>query len=104
MNVIEQRREAFRQAEVAAREFLYRINKHHYKLPQSVVNGYIESLIAKQEVCPISLIPLEKESTLVAPCGHAISHHVATRWIRDARSCPVCRAEVSESQLQFYFP
>lgn len=104
MNVEQQRKEAFKQAEAAAREFLYKINKHHYKIPQNVVNGYIESLVAKQEVCPVSLLPLDKESTLVAPCGHAISHHAAVCWIRDARSCPVCRAEVSESQLQFYFP
>jgi hypothetical protein len=104
MDNTDKRREAFKQADVAARELLYKLNKQHYKLPQSVVNGYIESLAAKQEVCPISLLPLDKDSTLVAPCGHAISHRAAICWIRDARSCPVCRAEVSESQLQFYFP
>jgi hypothetical protein len=104
MNIEEKRKEAILQAHQAAREFLYKLYKDNYKFPQCVINGYIENLIAKHEVCPISLEPLEKETTLVAPCGHAISHHAVIHWIRGAHSCPVCRAEVLESQLQFYFP
>jgi hypothetical protein len=104
MNIEEKRKEVFLQAQQAAREFLYKLHKNNYKIPQCVVNGYIESLIAKREICPISLEPLEKETTLVSPCGHAISHHAVLHWIRGAHSCPVCRAEVLESQLQFYFP
>lgn len=104
MNLEEKRKEALLQAQKAAREFLYNINKNKFKIPQCVINGYIESIVANRDCCPVSFEPHEKETTLVAPCGHAFSHLAVKYWIRDVHSCPVCRAEVLESQLQFYFP
>jgi len=104
MNINEQRRNAFYQAELAAKEFLYRFYKEFLTIPQSIINGYIETLLAKQEICPISLILLTKDTICITKCGHAFSHLSMKHWIQDAHSCPVCREPVSEHELQVYCP
>lgn len=70
------------------------------QIPQRVVNGFLEGLIAKGEVCPIAMEPLEKETACLTPCGHTMSFDAAEHWIRDAHSCPVCRAPLELRYLQ----
>jgi hypothetical protein len=71
-------------------------------IPQHIVNTYIEGLVEKGESCPISMLVLEKQTTCITPCGHAMLLHSAERWIQDAHSCPVCRLPVSLNQLQVW--
>jgi hypothetical protein len=71
-------------------------------IPQHIVNQYIEGLVAKKEACPITMNELQKNTTCITPCGHAMTHSSAKHWIQDAHSCPVCRLPVSESQLQVW--
>jgi hypothetical protein len=69
------------------------------KLPQHIVNAYIESLVAKEEVCPVTFNTLLQQSTYIIGCGHAISEE-AIKWIETEHSCPVCRSVCSLDILQ----
>ena len=71
-------------------------------MPQHIVNTVIESLIAQEKECPILQTALEKETTCLTPCGHAMTTDAAARWIRDAHSCPECRSPCSVDQLQVW--
>lgn len=71
-------------------------------IPQHIVNTVIESLVAQEKECPILQTALEKETTCLTPCGHAMTTDAAARWIRDAHSCPECRSSCSVDQLQVW--
>ena len=69
-------------------------------MPQHIVNTYIDTLISRGDTCPISMNPLTREGACLTPCGHVVSRREATRWIRDAHSCPVCRTGCTVEGLQ----
>lgn len=69
------------------------------KMPQRIVNVYLDSLIAAKETCPIELAELTRENACMAPCGHAMTHDAATAWLRASRTCPVCRAALAAEDL-----
>lgn len=71
-------------------------------LPQHIVNGFLDSLFAKKEVCPISGEELERNSTCLTPCGHAISTFAAEGWIPTHSTCPICRKACTMAALQSY--
>ena len=71
-------------------------------MPQHIVNTVIETLVAQEKECPILQTSLEKETTCLTPCGHAMTTDAAARWIRDAHSCPECRYPCSVDQLQVW--
>lgn len=73
-------------------------------LPQRIVNACIEGMIARGETCPIEMAPLTKETACLTPCGHTMTLSSAECWIRDAHSCPVCRAPAELPQLQRWTP
>ncbi len=70
------------------------------QIPQHVVNGFLEGLLARGDSCPIGMEPLEKDTACLTPCGHTMSFDAAEHWIRDAHSCPVCRAPLELRHLQ----
>lgn len=70
------------------------------KMPQHVVNIQLETLFAKNEVCPITMEPLTKEGACLTPCGHGVGFSAAEHWIQGAHSCPVCRVVCEVSSLQ----
>ena len=72
----------------------------HKRIPQHILNSYIQSLVDKHENCPVEMSPLTKESTRITPCGHAMSASAAECWITYKHSCPVCREECSIQELQ----
>ena len=69
------------------------------KMPQRVVNVYLDSLIGAKETCPIELSELTRENACMAPCGHAMTHEAAEAWLRTSRTCPVCRAGLGLTDL-----
>ncbi len=73
-------------------------------LPQRIVNACIEGMLARGETCPIEMEQLTKETACLTPCGHTMTLSSAECWIRDAHSCPVCRAPVELPQLQRWLP
>ena len=70
------------------------------KIPQHILNTYIQTLIDKQENCPIEMTQFTKESVRITPCGHAMSANAAEYWITYKHSCPVCRQNCSVEELQ----
>jgi hypothetical protein len=69
-------------------------------LPQRIVNGFLEGMIAKGEPCPIEMEPLKKEESCMTPCGHAMTYAPAKEWVSVHHRCPVCRAGVEVYELQ----
>lgn len=109
-SVEEVRRAAFQMAEEAANTLLRRVMPLEPKpkpkdaLPQHIVNGYIENLLAKGETCPIMMIPLTRENARITPCGHTMTIDAAEHWLKgadaDASVCPMCRNPCRLNQLQ----
>jgi hypothetical protein len=70
------------------------------QVPQHVINGYIESVIQKKELCPILMTELTLTTTSMTPCGHCISKDALITWFQTIHACPVCRLPCLENQLQ----
>jgi hypothetical protein len=83
----------------AARPVAIQAVQVQQRIPQRVVNVYIDSLIAAKETCPIELTELTRENACMAPCGHAMTHDAAAAWLRTSHSCPVCRGPLSCDDL-----
>lgn len=64
----------------------------------------MDRLIENKECCPISFMPLTRETICITKCGHSFSHLLMQHWIQGAHSCPVCREPVSKHDLQVYYP
>jgi hypothetical protein len=73
-------------------------------LPQRIVNGFIEGILAGGHECPIEMCPMEKQNTCLTPCGHVMTYSSASRWIEGAHSCPECRSPLEVEQLQCWKP
>ena len=65
-------------------------------IPEHILKIYIQTLLDKKEICPITMEPLQRESLHITSCGHAMSKAAATRWFAQKDSCPVCRAAVKQ--------
>jgi hypothetical protein len=72
------------------------------KIPQHIIDVYIQSLIDKKETCPINMEPLEKGKISITPCGHVMNASSVECWMRANHSCPVCRSPCSAEQLQLH--
>jgi hypothetical protein len=69
-------------------------------LPQRIVNGFIEGILAGGYECPIEMCSMEKQNACLTPCGHVMTYSSASRWIEGAHSCPECRSPLEVEQLQ----
>ena len=69
-------------------------------IPQRVLNAFIESAIAKNESCPITLMPIEKNDAIVTPCYHILSKDAGEKWISMKNQCPTCKHSCSRSETQ----
>ena len=67
-------------------------------IPQRVLNAFIESAIAKNESCPITLMPIEKNDAIVTPCYHILSKDAGEQWISMKNQCPTCKHSCSRSE------
>lgn len=76
------------------------LKRERARMPQRIVNGFIESVLAGGAVCPISLEPIERGEACLTPCGHVLGFDAAARWIQSAHTCPECRARLEEEDLQ----
>jgi len=111
-SLIDLREITYNQTTIEPRDIRIRVNengtrdvtlvptKDTTKIPQHIVNSYIEGLISKEETCPITMNPLEKMTTCLTPCGHALDTPSAKCWISSEHSCPVCRQPCSLEALQ----
>ena len=45
--------------------------------------------------CPICMESDDHQAwTVLQPCGHCLHHGCCVRWLRQHRTCPLCRSEV----------
>ena len=65
------------------------------KIPAHIMATYIQSLLDKKELCPITMEPLQRDTLYITECGHAMSKSAARKWITQKKSCPVCRVKCS---------
>jgi len=65
------------------------------KIPSHIMAAYIQSLLDKKDLCPITMEPLERDTLYVTTCGHAMTKSAATTWITQKKSCPVCRTALN---------
>lgn len=68
-------------------------------IPKRVLQGYVESLVAKKETCPITMDELTVETACVSPCYHVMSFEGAQGWVQAHKSCPICRSACLEGDL-----
>jgi hypothetical protein len=67
-------------------------------IPQRVLNAFIESAIAKNESCPITMMPIEKGDAIVTPCYHILSKDAGERWISMKNQCPTCKQSCTSNE------
>lgn len=70
------------------------------RIPQHIINGYIENLVAQEKTCPIEQTPLALETTSITPCGHAMQTEALHQWLIVKQSCPICRSSCTAASLQ----
>jgi len=61
-------------------------------------NSQLQEFITKGEACPVTTLPLTRESIRLTSCGHAISKDVE-KWIDEKKTCPMCRASQTLNSL-----
>ena len=76
------------------------VKREKARMPQRIVNGFIEGVVAGGGVCPIELDALVAAEACLTPCGHVMSFAAAERWLQGARTCPECRAVLCLEDLQ----
>lgn len=63
---------------------------------RAAVEEQIAHAIAEGATCPISLNPLQKETTAVTVCHHLFDREALARWMCSHTTCPVCRCSPVE--------
>jgi len=72
---------------------------HKNTIPQHMINTFIETLLNKNEMCPILMEPFTKDSIRITSCGHSISKQSAETWFSQKKICPVCRTPCDANTL-----
>lgn len=71
-------------------------------IPSHILQGFLESILEKKELCPIKMHELNKTTICTTPCGHAMSYEAAVLWLKEHNACPVCRNKCAISDLYRY--
>lgn len=70
------------------------------RIPQHILNGFIENLVTQEKTCPIEQTPLALSTTSITPCGHAMHTDAIQQWLSVKQSCPICRSPCTVASLQ----
>jgi len=70
--------------------------------PSHILQGFLESILQKKELCPIKMNEMNKDTLSTTPCGHAMSYEAAVLWLKEHNACPVCRKTCNVSELYRY--
>jgi len=60
-------------------------------IPAFVRNILVADAVAKAVTCPITMEPLTAANAAVTSCFHLFQKEAIGTWLRDHRSCPVCK-------------
>jgi hypothetical protein len=66
------------------------------KIPPHVLKGFVNSLIASKETCPVTMEPLCLGGIAITGCYHAFERGVISHIMGTSRVCPSCRAGLAE--------
>jgi hypothetical protein len=69
-------------------------------IPPHVFKILVETMVARKEVCPISMEPLQLDTTVGLPCGHLFEESSLTQALQEKMTCPICRESVLEGDIQ----
>jgi hypothetical protein len=123
--ILRGRRLALQMADIAAREYLEQTQRQEQRqartflqlqhrvqpesepsilqqTPSHILQGFLESILEKKELCPIKMNEMKKETICTTPCGHAMSYEPAVLWLKEHTACPVCRKTCNVSELYRY--
>jgi len=69
-------------------------------IPRFVGEILKKEAIAKKEVCPISLNPLEMcESIILTSCYHLFKEESIQEWLKRSTACPICKQAITSKRL-----
>ena len=72
------------------------------KIPQHIFRCFVDSAIEKNDVCPITMEPLVRDTVASTPCGHLFNCEAIKMALQVSKRCPTCRYETSTENLQTY--
>lgn len=67
------------------------------KIPQHVLKGFVEGLIAAKETCPVTMEELSLGNIAITSCYHAFERSTIQHIMGTSRRCPTCRAELTDN-------
>jgi len=69
------------------------------KIPSHVLKGFVDSLIAAKEICPVSMEPLSLGGIAVTGCYHAFDRGSMDEIMKTSRLCPSCRSGLKAEDI-----
>jgi hypothetical protein len=72
------------------------------KIPQHIFRCFVDSAIEKNDICPITMEPLARDTVASTPCGHLFNCEAIKMSLQVSKRCPTCRYETSTENLQTY--
>lgn len=69
-------------------------------IPPHVFKILVETMVTRKEVCPISMEPLQLETTAGLPCGHLFEESSLIQALERKMACPICRESVLKEDIQ----
>lgn len=64
-------------------------------IPKRIARLVAIDYINNGEECPITMMPLDVDTTAVTSCYHVFEQGALAEWMKTNTSCPVCKAECS---------
>lgn len=61
------------------------------ELPAFVATALVKSAIEKNDICPISMEPIELNNSAVTSCFHIFERNCIQNWLESHSNCPVCK-------------
>ena len=70
-----------------------------YKIPDFALKIMLEGIVAKKEMCPITMEPLTIQNACITPCGHSFDYGAICKALETKNICPSCRAECKKESI-----
>ena len=75
------------------------ILKKRETVPPHVLKGFVDSLIAGKDCCPVTMEPLSLGNIAITGCYHAFERSTIEQIMATSRICPTCRASTENIML-----
>ena len=68
-------------------------------VPKYVLKGFVDSLIASKESCPVTMDELRAGDISLTACFHAFSRGSIEHIMKTTKRCPTCRTDLDNIEL-----